>query len=691
ERTEIYALLSKTRHAVEILQHNLEKTGRFNPDIEKELEKVSRTITKDSQNIRRIVETEIFHASYSMTPEKYFDIVTEAINNGYTAVNRLFLPMISSLIERRINSETRLFAILISVFLGMFFLILYFSLAMYLSTSQSIRSMSNATLDFASGNFNKRINIHPESEYKILGNSFNHMADQITGLIEAEKQDKGRIQAIIDSAIDARVQMNESGIITGWSHQAETILGWMAEEAIGQPLHQLMIPKRHRQAHIDGLNHFLKTGEGPILGKLIEIEGITRNGLEIPIELMVAKNLGEDGYEFNAFIRNITERKKSEESFRLFGQIFEYSFQGITITDSQARIIDVNPAFTDITGFEKEEVIGKNPSMLNSGKQGPEFYKSMWSKLTETGHWQGELWNRKKDGDLYAEKLTLSTVWDQQGDLMHYIGLFSDITDAKKQQDELKIMAHYDPLTRLPNRVLLSDRFQHSVAHCKRDRTMLGVCFLDLDKFKPINDSFGHRVGDQLLIQVARRIEKTIREEDTVSRLGGDEFAIILTGIKRKNECEEMIQRLIRACSTPYQIENNKFEIGISVGIALSIPDSANLDTLLREADNAMYAVKRSGRNNFQFFDTEDNLQHILKQNMLDEIRRGLSDNQFCLFYQPKVNMGTGEIIGVEALIRWIHPVKGLIPPMDFLPQVDGTELEMDIGRWVISEAIRQA
>jgi len=384
------------------------------------------------------------------------------------------------------------------------------------------------------------------------------------------------------------------------------------------------------------------------------------------------------------------DRRVAEKKLNLSARVFSDTHEGITITDANQVIIDVNPAFCEITGYSRDEIIGNTPSMLNSGKQSPQFYKEMWEILNEHGHWQGEIWNRTKSGILYAELLTISALVNDNGDVINYVGMFSDITQTKRQQEELTLMAHYDVLTGLPNRSLFVDRFKQAIAHSKRTKTQLAVCFLDLDKFKPINDNYGHEAGDQILIEVADRINHCIREVDTVSRQGGDEFTLLLNDISSINQCEQTLTRIHLALSQPYVIDDVPHTLSASSGFTLYPTDEGDIDTLLRHADQAMYQSKQLGRNQFHFFNASEDQEIRSKHHRLAEIEQALINNEFTLYYQPKVNMLTGDVFGVEALIRWIHPKKGLIPPMEFLPVLDGTQLETQIGNWVISEALQQ-
>ncbi len=518
---------------------------------------------------------------------------------------------------------------------------------------------------------------------------YRQTVSELDRLIVQEKEGKARIHAIVDSAFDALIRCNAKGEIIGWSARAEEMFGWSASDAKGKFVHKLIIPERYRNAHRKGLGHFLATKESTILNKVVEIEALHCQGHEFPIELTVSAIKIKGSYEFNAFIRDISERKQAQAEQYLLAKVFSDAHEGIVITDTKGTIVDVNPTFSAITGYSREEAIGNNPNILSSGKHDAAFYIEMWRSILDDGHWQGEIWNRKKNGELFAEMMTISALKD--GDrTTHYVSLFSDITESKHQQNALEQMAHYDVLTKLPNRTLFADRFSQAMAHSHRSNTLLAVCFLDLDGFKPINDEYGHDVGDKLLIEVAERISASIRVEDTVSRQGGDEFTILLGDIASFPHCEQLLKRLHKALAKPYIISGYPHKITASTGVTLYPIDDENRDTLIRHADQAMYQAKLAGRNRFHLFNALDDLQIIQRHHQLDEIRHALSNNEMCLFYQPKVNMKTGKILGVEALLRWNHPEKGLIPPLDFLPTLEGTDLEIELGEWIINTALDQ-
>lgn len=287
--------------------------------------------------------------------------------------------------------------------------------------------------------------------------------------------------------------------------------------------------------------------------------------------------------------------------------------------------------------------------------------------------------------------LTISALRDENDQLTHYVGLFSDITQTRRQQETLELMAHYDVLTKLPNRALFADRYIEAVDSCERAQTMVAVCFLDLDHFKPVNDKHGHQTGDKLLMQVASRLMTRVREGDTISRFGGDEFAILLTELENRAQCEQLLQRIHRALAEPYHLDELTISISASSGVTLYPRDDADLDTLMRHADQAMYQAKLTGRNTYRFFDSQVNQQAIERHDLLREVRSALLEDALQLFYQPEVNMRTGEVLGMEALLRWQHPEKGLLEPSQFLPMIDGSDVEVLLGNWAVDQVLWQA
>ncbi len=388
---------------------------------------------------------------------------------------------------------------------------------------------------------------------------------------------------------------------------------------------------------------------------------------------------------------DITAKTQSEERLRLAASVFMGAREGITITDAGGTILDVNDAFTRITGYTREEVLGQNPRLLKSGLQSAEFYQKMWGSLIREGHWSGEIWNRTKSGDIYPEMLSVNAIRDAGGKTTQYVALFSDITEIKKQQQELEHMAHYDALTGLPNRVLFADRLRQAMAQAHRSKRMLAVAYFDLDGFKAINDRYGHPVGDGLLTAMAFRMKRVMREGDTLARLGGDEFAAVMLDLDDVKACSHSLNRLLAAASKEAQIGDFTLRVSASAGVTF-YPQAEEVDAevLLRQAGQAMYQAKLAGKSRYHKFDPSEDMIARSRHENLEHVRKALAAQQFVLHYQPKVNMRTGALIGAEALIRWQHPDRGLLPPGMFLPVIEDHQLAVDIGDWVIESAISQ-
>jgi len=370
--------------------------------------------------------------------------------------------------------------------------------------------------------------------------------------------------------------------------------------------------------------------------------------------------------------------------------VFTHAREGISITDPKGTIIDVNHAFTRITGYPREEIIGQNPRILQSGRQSPEFYAAMWKAITQQGHWSGEMWNRRKDGSLFLEVVTISAVRDERDVLQHYVAVFSDVTQARETEQRLESIAHFDVLTELPNRVLMFDRLRQCMARCQRRSSYLAVAFLDLDGFKAINDQHGHATGDQLLIALARRMAEALREGDTLARIGGDEFVVVMADLEQPQDFGPVVERLLRAASEPVALGRETLQLSASIGVTQYPGDAGDAEQLLRHADHAMYQAKQAGKNRMAVFDVaHDAAQASQRQNLLD-IRTALERGEFTLYYQPKVNLRTGEVVGAEALIRWQHPERGLLAPALFLPVIENHILDTFVGEWVIATALAQ-
>ena len=392
-----------------------------------------------------------------------------------------------------------------------------------------------------------------------------------------------------------------------------------------------------------------------------------------------------------AVLRDISERKATESTLLMAAQVFENARDAIAITDSAHRVLAVNHAFTQVTGFAAIDAVGRELPSLRSGVHEPSFYQQIWHFVATNDHWQGEVWSERQNGEPYPVWVALTAIRDSAGAVSNYMAILSDITDRKQVEEHTRHLAEHDFLTDLPNRVLFLDRLQQALVSAHRKHASVAVMFLDLDRFKGINDSFGHHVGDAVLKEVARRLTGCVRSVDTVSRQGGDEFVVILADIGGVDQAAHVANTIMQAVARPVRHGNHNVSLSVSIGIAISPNDGDDLDTLLRHADVAMYHAKKNGRNAFSFFNSAMNAHVIEKVEMENNLRQALANHEFMLVYQPEVNIASGRTIGVEALIRWRHPQRGILLPDQFIGVAQECGLMVPIGEWVLREACMQA
>ncbi len=384
------------------------------------------------------------------------------------------------------------------------------------------------------------------------------------------------------------------------------------------------------------------------------------------------------------------ERSTAATRQRLAASVFTHAREGISITDPNGVIIDVNATFTHITGYEREQAIGKTHRILQSGTHKDEFYKELWNHLTQVGHWSGEIWNKRQNGEVYAQMTTISAVRDTGADASNFVALFTDITAIKNHQLQLEHIAHYDALTGLPNRVLLADRLQQGIAQSQRHKRSMAVAYLDLDGFKTINDTHGHKYGDELLIVVSRRMKSAMRDGDTLARIGGDEFVAVMVDLEMHGDTDTVLKRLLAAASDPVHASGKVLQVSASIGVTVYPEDCSDADRLMRHADQAMYAAKTAGKNRFHYFDLVRDAAVQTHHENVSSLRAAMVKKQLVLFYQPKVNLRTFEVVGLEALIRWQHPQKGLLAPSSFLQEIEENPISIEIGEWVIETVLSQ-
>lgn len=499
-----------------------------------------------------------------------------------------------------------------------------------------------------------------------------------------EFPDPARLAVVAQHTANGVVMTDARGCIEWVNPAFEHISGYRLREIIGQRPGELLQGEETDQQTVTAMRQKLQAGEGFDR----DILNYRKDGSPYWARVIcspISRDEHPDGGFFSVQL-DITHYKADQRRLKISASVFERSHDAIMVSDSSNRIVEINPAFTRITGYERDEVIGTNPSILSSGRQGPEFYQSMWRSIVENNFWRGEIWNRRKNGEEFPEFLTITRViLDEPGDWYH-VASFSDITALKNHAEELDRAANYDELTNLPNRRLMMERLRRAMDHSDQSGKPLAVCYLDLDGFKAVNDLVGQGLADRTLATVANRLRLAIRSDDTVARVGGDEFVLLLRDV----DDERVYQRILDAIRQPLSVGPANTVITASMGVALYPNDPSDEERLVRHADQAMYSAKEKGRNNFHFFDPslDEHLQQ--RRTQLTNLTRALNRNEFELHFQPQVRMSDRCVLGFEALARWRHPDQGLVPPGLFLPYIEGSHLEQRFGQWVLTEALQQ-
>jgi diguanylate cyclase (GGDEF)-like protein/PAS domain S-box-containing protein len=449
-----------------------------------------------------------------------------------------------------------------------------------------------------------------------------------------------------------------------------------------------------------GTSFYKELHNGNDIEYRVTLSGNTRH-LYVRREILLDNN-GEPLQVFG-IVQDITAEKEKEfaliqatESTQAVNR--ELAFQKhaldehaiVSIADVAGDITYVNDKFCSISGYDREELIGNNHKIVKSDEHPDEFFVDMWKAISSGHTWHGEIKNANKTGNVYWVKTTIVPTLDDKGKPFQYVGIRTDITADKNNEKKLKLTAHYDALTNLPNRVLLADRLNHAMVQCQRRNRSLAVMFMDIDGFKAVNDTYGHDLGDKLLVELSRRMKEALRESDTLARIGGDEFIAVMVDLEKIEDSEPILKRLLKVAAKPVTLGDAVMQVSASIGVTFYPQDGADADQLMRHADQAMYIAKQSGKNSYQLFDTAQDSAVNIQQQSIGDVRSALSRRELVLHYQPKVNMHTGGVIGVEALIRWQHPDRGLVPPLEFLPAIEGHAISLELGEWVIDTALTQ-
>lgn len=507
----------------------------------------------------------------------------------------------------------------------------------------------------------------------------------------ALKREQAKARHYLDIVGVMVVAVNAEGRVELVNRRACEILGYTAEELTGADWFSIGLPESWRGQ--------VRTVFGKVMrGEVESVEFFenpvrTRSGEERLIAWRNS-NLYDAAGRLNGVLssgEDITVQRRREEGLRQAAAVFENTAEGILITDAERRIVKVNPAFHEITGYRESEVLGQNPSLFASGHHDADYYRTLWCAIENQGRWQGEIWNRRKNGETYPLWMNISRVLDDQQRVSHYVAVFSDISSIKANQGELERLAHYDPLTNLPNRLLFKARVAHAIQRARRGRQSFALLFIDLDRFKQVNDRFGHAAGDRLLTQVATRFGESVREEDTLARLGGDEFVLLAEELSSPEQAGGLARKLAHALEPPFQSDGHRLEVGCSIGISLYPDDGMSVTELLKSADRAMYRAKSDGRNHYQFCGrglSGAAFEHATLERLM---RQGLERHEFFLQYQPQLLQGRRRVAAVEALIRWRQPQMGRVYPDRFMPTAEENGLIVPIGEWMLREACAEA
>lgn len=614
----------------------------------------------------------------------------------------------------------RIYATILGVMLTFLLSILSASVLNRYLTREILRpilDLVKTTQTIANGNLSTRITVLVDDEIGELSHSFNRMSESLEtsqlklvernqSLVEAhqdlEQRVKERTQElaareligrqILDAAPVGIFLVDMAGRITQANLCMVDMFGYPLEELIGKEYVALVEPSElemRRQKMLALMNSEIAIVD-------LDRRFMRASGVEFWAHLTgkLLRGVGGEKLGLVGVIADITQRKQAQEMLQLAASVFTHAREGIMITDANGTIVDVNDTFVSITGYRREEALGRTPRLLKSDRQTPEFYEGLWQSLIANGNWSGEIWNKRKNGEVFAEMQTISVVRDDAGKPLNYVALFSDITTMKEHQKQLEHIAHFDALTTLPNRLLLADRLQQAMMQSQRRQNSLALVYLDLDGFKVINDTHGHDAGDRVLVMLSQRMRSALREGDTLARIGGDEFVALLVDLTHPGDWEPLLARLLQTAGSPMLIATKtgtvELQVSASAGVTLYPQDNTDADLLMRHADQAMYVAKQSGKNRFHLFDLAHDEAIKTQNENLTQIRRAIDQQEFVLFYQPKVNLATGQVTGAEALIRWCHPERGLLAPAQFLPVIENDPLSIDVGEWVISSALAQ-
>ena len=693
-KIELEILIAALTKELKELRINLNAAAQHNPTIAPILRQATDEIDASARLVISLLKSGILLEKKTISAEDFFVETTQLIDIAYTHLHETLFLQLEQSLHQKINTANISLSRSIGTAALIILLVTYFAFGIYYSTVYNIKQLTRSARAIAEGYMDTRVVVTSQDELQQVGIGFNHMADQVAKLLTSERKaltvlsiQQANLEAFfehMDSAviIYQTLAHNKSFTVKAINHAAEQIENFKREDVIKQNIFTV----------------FPDIQQSGLLNILIEVSqtGIAR---EYPIVNYQHNHIASwrDHYVYKlpnddivVIYKDVTKKKQSEEALELASLVYQNSSEAMMVTDRDNKIIAINPAFTDMTGYKEQDAIGNNPNILSSDRQNEHFYQQMWQVLAETGEWQGEIWNQHKSGNEFLEWLTINTIKRDDGVIYRHVALFADITEKKKAEELIWQQANFDGLTNLPNRRMFQDRLEIELKKCQRTQLPLALLFLDLDHFKEINDTLGHGSGDLLLKEAGRRISHNVRESDTVARLGGDEFTIILSELEELHVIESIADKIIHALNRPFELSNRQIYVSASIGITLFPNDADNVSDLLKNADQAMYLAKELGRNRFCYFTPLMQEKAQSRLNLLDELHKAVKLEQFVVHYQPIIDLKTGVIQKAEALIRWPHPDKGLISPAEFIPLAEESGLIIEIGDWVFKQVVQQ-
>ena len=508
-------------------------------------------------------------------------------------------------------------------------------------------------------------------------------------LLQSEKESKSKIDAILQNVFDGIITYDDQGCVKSLNRSSEKMFECVGGEVIGRHVSVIIEQGVKQQDGINSINQGGNNCKWMFAVGQKDATGKRKTGESFPVELSVNKITESDELIYTAVIRDMTSREEAERKMKSLSSAIEQTADSVIITNKYGLVTYVNPAFEEMTGYCKHEVMGGKPSIIKSGTHDKKFYKNLWSTIKNGDVFIDVFVNRKKDGELYYEEKTITPLVDENGDIIQYVSTGKNITERMQAQERLNFIAHHDALTNLPNRMLLVERMSQAIKRARWHRGILALLFIDIDRFKNVNDTLGHYIGDELLKKVAVRLHESVREGDTVARLGGDEFGILLTDVAREPDVTALAEKVLAALSKSYTVDGNELYATASIGICLFPGDGDTDIELLKNADVAMYRAKESGKNTFRYYSQDMSNKAKKRLSLETSMRKAIENDEFVLHYQPQIDLSTYRIRSYEALIRWDNPEEGLIPPNDFIPFLEETGMIIPVGKWVISEAVK--